>query len=298
MVTAIYGSQGILLMLDLVHIADLHFGKPYVTRVGEALHDAIHHLSPDVLVVSGDLTQRAKPHEFEAIQAFLKHHPGMPHVVVPGNHDVPLYRVWERLCQPHGLYRRYIQDDLDTVLRLEHAVIVGLDSTNPYRAIKNGRLSRAQLSWAADVFDSVPPEVYRIVTLHHHLAPAPDYERTNLIPKAKRALEFFADLKVDAILSGHLHRAYVTNSLDVYAGANRDHGIILVQCGTSTSRRGRAREQEKNSFNWLQLTEHSIRLVHYMYFSDQGRFAPTSQHEFARPNRGYLQQGVRPTLAE
>jgi 3',5'-cyclic AMP phosphodiesterase CpdA len=282
-------------MLNLVHISDLHFGKPYLAHVGAALHDAIHRLSPKALVVGGDLTQRAKRREFKAARAFLDRCPHIPRVVVPGNHDVPLYRVWERLCQPYGLYRRYIQEELDTVLRLEDAVIVGLDSTNPHGAIKNGRLSRAQLAWCAEVLASAPPEIYRIVALHHHLAPAPDYDHTSIMPKGKRALEFFTELKVDLMLSGHLHRAYVANSLDVYAGAKRDHGIILVQCGTSTSRRGRAREQEKNSFNWLQLTEHSIRIVHFMYFAEQERFAPTSQHEFARPNRGYLPQGVIPT---
>jgi 3',5'-cyclic AMP phosphodiesterase CpdA len=286
------------MMLNLVHISDLHFGKPYIAQVGEALHDTILRMSPDVLVIGGDLTQRAKPREFQAARRFLDRLAGMPHVVVPGNHDVPLYRVWERLCQPYGLYHRYIQDELNTVLRLDRAVIVGLDSTSPQRAIKNGRLSRAQLNWCADIFASVSPEVYRIVALHHHLAPVPDYDHASLMPKGKRALEFFTDLKVDLILSGHLHRAYVANSLDVYAGAKRDYGIILVQCETSTSRRGRAREREKNSFNWLQLTEQSIRVVHYMYFSQQDRFAPTSQHEFARPNRGYLQRGVMPTLAE
>jgi len=81
------------MMLNLAHISDLHFGKPYIARLGEALHDTILRMSPDVLVIGGDLTQRAKPREFQAARHFLDRLSGMPHVVVPGNHDVPLYRV-------------------------------------------------------------------------------------------------------------------------------------------------------------------------------------------------------------
>jgi len=79
----------------------------------------------------------------------------------------------------------------------------------------------------AHIFASDSLEVYRMVALHHHLVPVPDYDHASLMPKGKRALEFFSDLKVDLIGSGHLHRAYVANSFDVYAGAKRDYGIIL-----------------------------------------------------------------------
>jgi hypothetical protein len=94
-------------------------------------------------------------------------------------------------------------------------------------------------------------------------------------------------LRVNLILGGHLHRAYIGNSLDVYAGADREHGIIIVQSGTSTSRRGRAREREKNSFNLLEIDGESIRVVHYMYFDDAGGFAPISRHRFPRQGRWF-----------
>ena len=68
------------------------------------------------------------------------------------------------------------------------------------------------------------------------------------MPKAKRALDAFTAMRVDAILGGHLHRAYIGNSLDVYSGADREHGIAIVQSGTTTSRRGRARERGKELF--------------------------------------------------
>ncbi len=139
-------------MLTILHISDLHFGPPYVPRVGQALLRLAPSLSPDVIVASGDFTQRAKREQFEQASAFLAQLPDVPRVVVPGNHDVPLYRIAERLARPHELYCQYISRDLDTVLTLKAAVIVGLDSTAPRTAISNGRLHRGQLGFCRRAF--------------------------------------------------------------------------------------------------------------------------------------------------
>ena len=109
-------------MLTILHISDLHFGPPYVAKVGEAVLRIAPTLHPDVIVVSGDLTQRAKRQQFAAAQEFLGRLPAVPKVVVPGNHDIPLYRVVERLFRPHDLYQAYIARDLDQVLRLDGRV--------------------------------------------------------------------------------------------------------------------------------------------------------------------------------
>jgi hypothetical protein len=113
------------------------------------------------------------------------------------------------------------------------------------------------------------------------------------MPKARRAIDAFETLKVELILGGHLHRAYIGNSLDLYAGKDRTHGIVIVQCGTTTSRRGRAREREKNSFNWIRITEETIRITHYMYFGQAEGFAPVSRHIFPRASRQYFSQPNR-----
>ena len=283
-------------MINLLQISDLHFGKPYVAEVGEAVLAAIKDMTPDMLIISGDFTQRAKRHEFEQARDFMQRLPQVPLVVTPGNHDVPLYRFWERLFQPYTLYKQYISEQLDTVTHHDNAVVVALNSTAPHRAISNGRITTEQLEFCEKALREVPDNALRIVVAHHHFAPAPDYEGSDVMPKSKRALDLFTRLKVDLILAGHLHRAYVGNSLDVYAGEDREHGIVIAQCGTTTSRRGRAREREKNSFNWIQITDASIRVLHYMYFNDSKAFSPVSQHEFARPSHGYLQQGITPTV--
>lgn len=275
--------------LEIMQISDLHFGKPFKSEVAEVLLETCANLKPPLIIISGDLTQRAKKREFAEAQTFLQRLPKVPQIIVPGNHDVPLYRFWERFLNPHGNYRHYIDAKLNNVLKLDKAVIVGLNSTDPYRSIVNGRLRSNQLSLCTQEFTDLPPEVMRIVVLHHHLIPAPSYERLPPMPKAKRALDVFTRLRVDLILAGHLHRAYVGNSLDVYSGEDREHGIIIAQCGTTTSRRGRGFEQEKNTFNWIRLSDSTIEVEHFMYFSDRHTFSPVARHVFARPSHGWLQ---------
>lgn len=279
-------------MLTLLHVSDLHFGPPYVPRVGAALLAASRRLQADVIVASGDFTQRAKRSQYQQARAFLDRLADVPIVVTPGNHDVPLYRIAERIFSPYRWYREYISTDLDTVLRREDAVIVALNSTSPLRAITNGRISRAQLEYCRRAFRDAPPRAARIVVAHHHFAPAPDYERAAVMPHGKRALDAFTALDIDLILGGHLHRAYIGNSLDVYPGMDRERGITIVECGTTTSRRGRAREREKNSFNVVRIGADTVRVTHHMYFDEVDEFAPISRHIFPR-GRNYFRPSDR-----
>jgi len=272
--------------LTLLQISDLHFGPPYVEKVGEAVIRIAPELNADAVIVSGDLTQRAKREQFEAAKEFLSRLPDVPRLVIPGNHDVPLYSVFERMVDPHRLYREIISSDLNPVLRVKEAVIVGVDSTAPRTAISNGRITQLQLDECRKVFENTPQDAIRIVVAHHHFAPAPDYLRDTMMQKAKRAMQLFDELHIEMILGGHLHRAYVGNSLDFYPGTHRDRGIIIAQCGTSTSRRGRGREREKNSLNLIELGKRTITIKHYMYFHEIDGFALLSQHTFHRNPAG------------
>jgi 3',5'-cyclic AMP phosphodiesterase CpdA len=269
-------------MLTILHGSDLHFGKPWLPRVGQAFQRSAHEIRADLVIISGDLTQRAKVHEYEAAKDYLGRLPDVPLVVTPGNHDVPVYRVFERL------YRRFISEELDTVTRVPGAMVVALNSSAPHTAITNGRIRPEQLEFAARVFQDAGGEDARMVVAHHHFAPAPDYEGDTQLPDAKRILDRFSAMGVELILGGHLHRAYIGNSLDVYPGRDRQHGVVIVQSGTTTSRRGRAREQAKNSFNVVRVEEHHLEVTHYMYFDEIDGFAPFSMHAFPRRARGYF----------
>src|SRR5262249_53743488 len=118
-------------MLTILHISDLHFGPPYLPDVGAAALRFAAELNADVIAASGDFTQRPKVWQFAAARAFLDRLPPAQLVTVPGNHDVALYRVVERLLRPFANYRRHIAPELDTITRRDDAVIVALNSAAP-----------------------------------------------------------------------------------------------------------------------------------------------------------------------
>ncbi len=269
-------------LVRILHVSDLHFGPPFVPAVADALLDIAGKIPVDAVVVSGELTQRARREQFEAAAEFIERLPSVPRMVVPGNHDIPLYDVIARFTNPLELYREIISDELNPVLELPNAIIVGLDSTAPRTAITNGRIYSWQLELCVERLQNAKPGTARIVVAHHHFAPAPDSLQDSTMPKAKRAIERFVELEVDLILGGHLHRAYIGNSLDFYPGNRRDRGIVIAQSGTSTSRRGRGREAEKNTFNLIHVNRRSIVVTHYLYFHDMG-FVELSRHQFFRP---------------
>lgn len=271
-------------MLTLLHASDLHFGKPYDATAGEAFQRAARAVAADLIVVSGDFTQRAKVAEYEAARAWLDRLPDVPVVVTPGNHDVPLYRVFERLFAPYRNYRRWISDGLDSVIRIPGATVVSLNSTAPLRAIVSGRIDRRQLRFAARAFRDTAPADARILVAHHHLAPAPDYEGDTALRRTPEILDALNDMEVDLVLGGHVHRAYVASSLDVFPNRDGEQGIVIVQCGTTTSDRGRARERARNSFNVVGITPERLDVTHYLYFEDLARFAPSSMHALPRRN--------------
>lgn len=274
-------------MVTLVHASDIHFGKPHLPHVAEAFLASVRSVDPHAVVVSGDLTQRAKDHEFRAAAEYLEAlaeagSAPVPVVVTPGNHDVPLYRVVERVFEPYRNYRRHIARELDTVTRIPGMTLVALNSSAPRRAIVNGRLDREQLDFAREAFRGSPPSDVKVLVAHHHLAPAPDYEGDNPLPGAKQVLESLKEMGVEMVLGGHLHRGYIVNSLDVYPGEDRDHGVVVVHSGTTTSARGRARERLKNSFNVIHVAGDHLDITHHTFHPEDGVFRPLSRHLFPR----------------
>jgi 3',5'-cyclic AMP phosphodiesterase CpdA len=269
----------------ILHISDLHFGPPFVSIVAEALLRIIPSLAPDAVVVSGDLTQRAKRHQFMEAAKFLDGLPDVPTLVIPGNHDVPLWRIFERLFSPHALYREIIRDDLNPVLHVGTVVLVGFDSTAPRRSITNGRISRRQLRQCEERLQALPDDLTRIVVAHHHFAPGHDPVWDVPMPGAWRAINCFVEHRVEMIMGGHLHRSYIGSSLDFFPGHHRDRGVIIVQCGTTTSSRGKGREQDENTFNVIDVGPHTFTVTHFMNFTRAGEFAPLSKHIFPRQGR-------------
>lgn len=269
-------------MLTLLQISDLHFGPSYLPRVGDALARIAPALGADALIVSGDLTQRAKPEQFRQAREYIDQLPPLPRMTIPGNHDVPLYRVWERVTEPMAQYHRHIGPELDQVMELDGVVIVGLNTTAPHRTIVRGKIDPEQVDFTRRALANAPSAAARVLVVHHHFVGAPDRLRDRTMIGGESAMRAFIDMGVDVILGGHLHRAFIGNSLDFFFEGPRDRGIIVVQSGTSTSRHGRGRERERNSFNLVEIHETWLQVTHYLYYEQHDAFGPMSRHRFPR----------------
>lgn len=257
--------------VTVLHTSDYQCGSPFLPVAADAMIRLAEAVEPDVVVASGDLTQRAKKKEFRQARALLDRLGGVPVVVTPGNHDVPLYRAWERAVCPYRNWRRFAGEALDTVTRLPGATIVALNSSTPRRAIVNGRLSEAQVGFARQAFSGAPASEYRIVVTHHHFVPVPGGEGGRPMPRASKIARAFEEMRVDAVLGGHVHQLHVGTS-DQLTGTPRTSGtspVPFIACGTTTSRRGRGPEQGWNSLCVLRFEDDVVEVTPY-------RRAPTA----------------------
>src|SRR4051794_18381769 len=201
-------------MRRLAHLSDLHFGRVDPAAV-DALLRSLEEARPDLIIVSGDFTQSARTQEFRATRAFLDRLPA-PVFAVPGNHDLPQWDPLERLLRPYDRYRRFIAHELEPVWTDTELGIVGVKS--PRRLPHNlnraaGRVSERQLERVLARLDPMPPELVRIVVVHHPLL-LPEVPPRRPLPAhaftrgAGRALAAFARHRVRLVLSGHLHLSY------------------------------------------------------------------------------------------
>ena len=276
-------------MLTVLQASDVHFGRHHRPRAAMGFVELARRVAPDVIVLAGDLTQRAKIREYEQARAFLRDLQdgplsNVPLVVTPGNHDVPLYRIHERLFAPFRNYRAFISSELDTVTRVGGAVLVALNSADPHGAIVNGRITDDQLQFLARIFQETSGGGVRILVIHHNLARPPDGGSDSVIPKNGTLLDRFQDMGVDLILGGHLHRGFVTSSAEVLpdhrerrnrkgrAGEGGRGTVAIVHSGTATSGRGRAAEKGENSVNVLRIDARTIEVIPHWFQEDVSGF--------------------------
>ncbi|WP_245268904.1 metallophosphoesterase family protein [Mesorhizobium loti] len=190
----------------IVHLSDLHFGKTD-GEVVRAIASEVRAIDPDLLVVSGDLTQRARKDEFLHARAFLDSLPG-PRIVVPGNHDVPLWNVFARALTPLSRYKRYIAADTDPFYADSEVAVVGINTARSL-TIKDGRINLRQLEAATEKFAHMSDDITRVVVTHHPFEGLDLQSDEGIVGRAGLAMDAFSRSGVDIILSGHqhLHRA-------------------------------------------------------------------------------------------
>lgn len=266
-------------MRTLVHLSDLHFG-----RVDEALLsplvDSVIAAQPDVLVVSGDLTQRARSRQFREAKAFLARLPS-PQVVVPGNHDVPLYNVFDRFLRPLDKFRRHIESSLMPSYVDGELAVLGINTARSL-VFKNGRVNEEQLASLRRSLCAMREDLVKVVVTHHPFDVDPQTDADKRVGRADMAMATFAKCGVDVLLAGHLHTSHSADTGDRYSLAGYE--ALVVSAGTATSTRGRG---EANSFNVLKLEKHRVEVQRVEWAADSGRFVPTVREVFVRDRAGW-----------
>jgi 3',5'-cyclic AMP phosphodiesterase CpdA len=276
---------------SLLHVSDVHFGPPHLPEVAAGVLAFAAERRPDVVVVSGDLTQRAKPEQFRAARAWAGRF-AAPVVVVPGNHDVPLYRFWERFLDPFGAYRRHFAPDLEPVYRDERVCIVGINTAHGW-TLKEGRIPLRRLLDVAELLERVPETALKVVVAHHHLIPPPNFGTQTVLANAYEAIDVFSTVGVDLVLSGHQHQAYIGSSEEFYPKGRPP--VVICHSGTTTSNRGRMGERERNSCNWIEFDDRSLTVSRLRWHRDVGAFAEHSRHWYPRQERRpFALEGLEP----
>ena len=264
-------------MKTLVHLSDLHFG-----RVDSALLDplveSVHSAAPDVVVVSGDLTQRARTAQFRDAAAFLARLPA-PRIIVPGNHDVPLYDIVARFLTPLDKFRKYIESDLDPAHIDAELAVLGVNTARSL-VVKNGRINKAQVAALRKVLVPLGDNVVKVVVTHHPFDMGSGVGNDQLVGRAKMAMKAFAECGVDLLLSGHLHVSHSADSGSRYALAGYE--ALVVSAGTATSTRVRG---ESNAFNVLRLSPQRVEVERREWQPGQGRFAAAGLEVFEQHDR-------------
>ncbi|GGY08936.1 metallophosphoesterase [Massilia dura] len=277
-------------MRTLVHLSDIHFGR-VDDRLLAPLRATIEAVQPHVVVVSGDLTQRARSEQFKAARAWLDTLPG-PQIVVPGNHDIPLYNVAARFLTPLTKYRRYITPDLAPEYVDDEIAVMGLNTARSL-TIKDGRVNREQVDRLQERLARVDPNLTRIVVTHHPFDLPEQFDEDDLVDRAPMAMEAFSKCGVDLLLAGHLHASHSGNSARRYKIAG--YSALIVQAGTATSTRERG---ESNSFNVLRIDGDEIQVERYSWKDDTAKFEVATIEVFRRDGNTWQPLGTTPDMPE
>jgi 3',5'-cyclic AMP phosphodiesterase CpdA len=261
-------------MRTLVHLSDLHFGRVDAELL-DPLRELVHRIAPTAVVVSGDLTQRAKSEQFEEARAWLDTLPG-PQIIVPGNHDISLYNVFRRFVLPLERYKRYITEDLAPVYIDDEIAVLGVNTARSL-TWKDGRVNKEQVEKIRATLAGLPPELTRVVVTHHPFDLPKGAEEGDLVDRAHMAMDVFAECGVDLLMAGHLHQSHAGNTQARYKIS--EFAALVVQAGTATSTRGRG---EVNSFNVIRVEAQKIEVDRYGWDAVHKQFQLLATEKFMR----------------
>lgn len=275
-------------MSVLLQISDTHFGteQPLVVEAVVAL---AAQQRPDVVVLSGDITQRARPAQFRAAKAFVDRL-GAPVLAVPGNHDIALFDLWARLTRPYARYTKVFGANLEPVFSSPDLLVIGVNTTRAWRH-KHGEVSTAQIDRVATLLTAASPQQLRVVVVHQPAAVPQAEERSNLLRGHHAALQVWSAAGADLVLGGHIHLPYAL-ALDGLA-----RRLWVLQAGTAVS--SRTRPEAPNSVNILRWGAASSAAGDQAQTgSEAGKYCVIEQWDFARHDQVFVRTAVTPVLPE
>lgn len=259
-------------MTSILHISDTHFGTEQQPVV-EALEAHAREHGADLLVLSGDITQRARRNQFAAAQAFIHRMDDCgirQKLIVPGNHDIPLHNLLTRFLCPYKNYRQFIGEQLEPVFENDELLAIGLNTTHPKRR-KDGKVTEEQIHSVCERLSRCDPAKLRIVVAHQPFGSMAPSDLRNLQHGAREALLRWAESGLDLVMGGHIHLPYVLPLSGQYPDLSRE--IWIVQAGTTLSSRLRGRLP--NSFNRLYISTRDgkqVRVERWDYQAQTRRF--------------------------
>lgn len=267
-------------MRKIVHISDLHFGTVDAT-VADKLIECVNALEPHLVVVSGDLTQRAKTAEFREAKHFLDRLP-QPQLVVPGNHDVPLYNVYDRFVNALEKYERNITADLSPVVSDEELVVAGINTARSL-TVKAGRISEEQVQSVVQLMNGFDERKLKVIVTHHPFDVPEGSDEDNIVGRAETALPLIAASGADVFLAGHLHKSHIGHSARRYK-MDDGYSALIIQAGTATSNRERG---EDNSFNVLEFEHPILTVSRYLCTISTEGFKLSGTEQFTHTIKGW-----------
>ncbi|MCX7963701.1 MAG: metallophosphoesterase [Candidatus Sumerlaea chitinivorans] len=262
---------------SILHCSDIHVGRGFREEPAERFLALAHQLRPDAVVVSGDLTMRARRWQFLKARALLERFP-QPLVVIPGNHDIPLYLLPMRLFAPFYNYRRFAADLNRAPLVLGNVCIYALNTINPFRH-QQGILRPEALEEVRRWAKATPPDSWRVLVVHQHFANTPDNPRPGIYPHAQERLHEIAAAGVHLVLHGHVHQSSLRTAQEMFPGcADR---VVVAAVGTLSCARTRGSERIYQ-FNHIEFDADALRLHIWNWNVTTRTFEPVEERVFAR----------------
>lgn len=253
-------------MSVLLHVSDTHFGTERPAVV-DALVRWIAEQSADLVILSGDITQRARRAQFDAARRFVQRL-STPVLAIPGNHDLPLFNLWQRLFKPYRGYRRVFGDELEPQWESSDWLVIGVNTTRRQRHT-NGEISPAQIRRVAQQLRSARPGQRRVVVTHQPMLVTRPEDQANLLHGHARAAQAWVEAGADLLLGGHIHLPYIRPMTEAHPGLPREAWV--VQAGTAVSHR--VRGGIPNSVNRLAHGERDYcELQRWDYAHERGAF--------------------------